>query len=94
MSADIPLTPEAAAVWAAFTNGMEAGEVFACGPSEGLAHALRELANQVVPAIDPPPLMRGPAPREEVIDEIRGEILAIADNIENAITYAEPPTDD
>lgn len=91
MPADTPLTPEAAAVWAAFNNGMEAGEVFACGPSEGLTHALRELANQVVPAIDTPPLMRGPALRE--IDEIRGEILAIADNIENAITYAEPPTD-
>lgn len=76
MPESIPLTPEAAAVWAAFNNGMEAGEVFACGPSEALTAALRELVQTAR-------ITRGGG---IILDG--HVILAIADNIEEAITYA------
>lgn len=91
MPADTPLTPEAAAVWAAFNNGMEAGEVFACGPSEALVAALREVADRVAPSDKSEPRNNLPALIE--CQRIRGEILAIADNIENAITYTENQSD-
>lgn len=82
-----PLTPEAARVVAAFNEGIESGEVFACGPSEALVAALREVADRVAPSDKAEPRNNLPALIE--CQRIRGEILAIADNIENAITYAE-----
>ncbi len=90
MAESTPLTPEAAAVWAAFKDGTESGMVFAVGPSEGLTEALRELARLLARAgVDR--RLHGPAMLDR--RHVEREIIAIADSIDNAITYAEAPTD-
>lgn len=90
MPADIPLTPEAAAVVAAFDAVMDRAGVFE-GATDALAAALREVADRVAPSDKSEPRNNLPALIE--CQRIRGEILAIADNIENAITYAENQSD-
>ena len=92
MPSDIPLTPEAARVVAAFDAVMDRAGVFE-GSNDALAAALRELVE----------VMKGAIPASaptEWSDGYRDGLLRcisttrlIADNIENAITYAptEPP---
>ena len=79
MPADIPLTPEAAAVMAAFDAVMDRAGVFE-GATDALAAALRELV-----AVATVKTMAGGY-------VLSADINAIADSIENAITYAEAPT--
>ena len=82
MPADIPLTPEAAAVVAAFDAVMDRAGVFE-GATDALAAALRELA-----AVAGRKVVAGGyiLPGRVLTDK---DIIAIADNIEQAITYAE-----
>ena len=83
MPESIPLTPEAAAVVAAFDAVMDRAGVFE-GATDALAAALRELADQ---------LQNAPILSQKVVWEERvashNRITAIAENIEQAITYAE-----
>ena len=90
MPADIPLTPEAAAVVAAFDAVMDRAGVFE-GATDALAAALREVADRVAPSDKAEPRNNLPALIE--CQRIRGEIIAIASSIESAITYAEHSTD-
>ena len=82
MPKSIPLTPEAAAVVAAFDAVMDRAGVFE-GATDALAAALRELA-----AVATVKTTAGGY-------VLSADIGAIADSIENAITYApvEAPTD-
>lgn len=85
MATDIPLTPEAAAVVAAFDAVMDRAGVFE-GSNDALAAALRELV-----AVAGRKVVAGGyiLPGRVLTDK---DIIAIADSIENAITYAEAPT--
>ena len=88
MPADIPLTPEAAAVVAAFDAVMDRAGVFE-GATDALAAALRELAavmERVVPASTSTDWGNGYV--YGLLGTIN-EVRSIADNIEQAITYAE-----
>ena len=76
MPADIPLSPEAARVVAAFDAVMDRAGVFE-GATDALAAALRE----VVAVANVKTTAGGYV--------LSADILAIADNIEQAITYAE-----
>ena len=80
MPADIPLTPEAARVVAAFDAVMDRAGVFE-GSNDALAAALRELVAVI-----------GQTTRGGGISLSGHDILAIADNIEQAITYAPTET--
>lgn len=76
MPADVSMTPEAAAVVAAFDAVMDRAGVFE-GSNDALAAALRELA-----------AVTGMNSTSGVIIDA-ADIFAIADSIENSITYAE-----
>lgn len=76
MPADVSMTPEAAAVVAAFDAVMDRAGVFE-GSNDALAAALRELA-----------AVTGMNSTSGVIVDA-ADIFAIADSIENSITYAE-----
>lgn len=76
MPADVPMTPEAAAVVAAFDAVMDRAGVFE-GSNDALAAALRELV-----------AVTGMNSTSGVIIDA-ADIFAIADSIENSITYAE-----
>ena len=89
MPADIPLTPEAAAVVAAFdaVMGIDENTGLFEDSRHALVAALREVADRVAPSDKAEPRNNLPALIE--CQQIRREIIAIADSIENAITYAE-----
>lgn len=94
MPDSIPLTPEAAAVVAAFSLVMDADD--STGLSEdsrrALAAALRELAavmERTVPASTSTDWGNGYV--YGLLGTIDG-VRSIADNIEQAITYAEAPS--
>ena len=76
MPESIPLTPEAAPVVAAFDAVMDRAGVFE-GANDALVAALRELVE-----------VMGPTTRGGGMILSGHDILAIADNIEQAITYA------
>ena len=80
MPTDIPLTPEAARVVAAFDAVMDRAGVFE-GSNDALAAALRELVEAM-----------GQTTKGGCIILWGHSILAIAANIEQAITYAPPET--
>ena len=84
MPSDVPLTPEAARIVAAFDAVMDRAGVFE-GSNDALAAALRELV-----------AVQGEKASVDGLGVIlwADDILAIAANIEQAITYAptEPPT--
>ena len=86
MPTDILLTPKAARVVAAFDAVMDRAGVFE-DSNAALAAALREL----VAVMGRKVRSGGYILPGRVLTE--KDILAIADNIEQAITYAEPPTD-
>lgn len=85
MPDSIPLTPEAAAVMAAFDAVMDRAGVFE-GATDALAAALRELA-----AVAGRKVVAGGyiLPGRALTDK---DVISIADSIENTITYAEAPT--
>ena len=94
MPESIPLTPEAARIVAAFDAVMDRAGVFE-GSNDALAAALRELVAVTKEAVSTVSTSNewGDGYLNGLRDSV-SSILAIADNIERAVTYAptEPPT--
>ena len=92
MPESIPLTPEAARVVAAFDAVMDRAGVFE-GATDALAAALREVAAVINGYIPPHTPYEGDKGYKTGLLRGISCVRFIADNIEQAITYAENQSD-